>query len=356
MEASSIDWSSVQPGCKKRSVVMKLSIKEAKQRLTIPDLWDILELDGTPGRSCRSPFREDANPSFSVYADGARWHDFGTDEGGDAIDFLASALNLCKTAACRQFLALAEREDCELAASTHNANSTAQRTERSRSLPKIPVDLHSGTTEELEELRQLRGLPSVQGLQQASKAGLLRFATVAKHSCWLVMDASCECIVARRLDGGQWEWADSKAHMLRGSRANHLIGGREAEGAGFVLFVEGTPDLLAAFEIIASGGMDAHEFRSVCMPSASGALNHEDCVHLKSAKLVWIIKHADDSGEHAARKWNNALHAHGVANVICDLRTGAKDLNDLVRQRHFSAPAFLAALRTATRPQWSRKS
>jgi hypothetical protein len=223
-------------------------------------------------------------------------------------------------------------------------------------VPKIPVDLHSGTTKELEQLRQLRGLPSLQGLQQASKAGLLKFATIVNHPSWLVMDASGECIVARRLDGGEWDWANSKAYMLRGSRANHLIGGREAKDAASILFAEGTPDLLAAFEIIASAGTGADVVRPVCMPSASGSLRPEDCAHLEAAKLVWIIRHNDAAGERAAREWNKALHAHGIENVICDLKTDAKDLNDFVRRGNFSAQAFLAALRTATRSEWSRRS
>ncbi len=336
---------------------MNLTIEEAKRRLSIFDIWELLELDGSPRHSCRSPFRDDTKPSFSVYADGMRWRDFGTDEGGDAIDFLASALKLGKKAACREFLALAQRDSYQLPAGpSRSVTATPQQSDRHRSLPNIPVDLHTGTTEELEQLRHLRKLPSLQGLQEASKAGLLRFATVANYRSWLVTDASRECIVARRLDGGEWEWTNSKAYMLHDSRANHLIGGHEAEGAAFVLFVEGTPDLLAAFEIIASARMGAREVRPVCMPSASGALNDEDCAQLKAAKLVWIIKHADDAGERAARKWNKALHAHGVANVICDLKTGTKDLNDVVGQPHFSAHAFLAALRTATRSQWSRKS
>src|SRR5262245_45501780 len=67
------------------------ALAEAKQRLRIRTLCRMLGLPGEPARSCRSPFREDQNPSFSVFDDGLRFKDFATDESGDAVDFLARA-------------------------------------------------------------------------------------------------------------------------------------------------------------------------------------------------------------------------------------------------------------------------
>jgi DNA primase len=68
----------------------------ALERLTIFDLWKLLRLDGTPKPSCRSPFREDRNPSFSIYDHGRRWKDFATGKGGDVVDFCSQARNLSK--------------------------------------------------------------------------------------------------------------------------------------------------------------------------------------------------------------------------------------------------------------------
>jgi hypothetical protein len=45
-------------------------IVEAKARFTIPVLWRMFNLKGKPAKSCRSPFRPDQNPSFSVSDDG----------------------------------------------------------------------------------------------------------------------------------------------------------------------------------------------------------------------------------------------------------------------------------------------
>src|SRR5437660_6987360 len=84
-----------------------MEIAQAKQRLTIPDLWHTLKLPGEPKRSCKSPFRDDKHPSFSVSADGLLFNDFGTGEAGDAIDFLQFATGLAREAACKKFIELA---------------------------------------------------------------------------------------------------------------------------------------------------------------------------------------------------------------------------------------------------------
>jgi len=82
-------------------------LADAKQRLRIPELWRLLNLPGQPGKSCRAPWRDDHNPSFSVFDDGLRWRDFAADEGGDAIDFLARARGLSLADAISEFKKLA---------------------------------------------------------------------------------------------------------------------------------------------------------------------------------------------------------------------------------------------------------
>ncbi len=81
-------------------------LRAAKERLSIPALWAMLNLPGKPERSCRSPFREDRSPSFSIYADGRKWKDHGTGLGGDA-DFRAAAGNLSKAEGARKLIELA---------------------------------------------------------------------------------------------------------------------------------------------------------------------------------------------------------------------------------------------------------
>ncbi|MFZ4776221.1 MAG: DUF3987 domain-containing protein, partial [Terrimicrobiaceae bacterium] len=87
-----------------------MNLAQAKQRLTVGMLWQQHNLPGKPGKSCRSPFREDQNPSFSVYIGKngeERWKDFTTDEKGDAVDFLGKILGCDKSRAAREFLEIA---------------------------------------------------------------------------------------------------------------------------------------------------------------------------------------------------------------------------------------------------------
>lgn len=87
-----------------------ITISEAKARLPIPALWRILNLNGEPPARdgvYRSPFREEANPSFSIFAGGTRFKDHATGESGDAITFYAMARGIGNREAVKEFLNLA---------------------------------------------------------------------------------------------------------------------------------------------------------------------------------------------------------------------------------------------------------
>lgn len=62
-----------------------------KEVYLIHDAWEDLGLPGEPSESCRSPFRDDLNPSFSVFDAGRKWKDYGTEESGDVFDFVQKA-------------------------------------------------------------------------------------------------------------------------------------------------------------------------------------------------------------------------------------------------------------------------
>ena len=85
---------------------MEDNLKAAKSKLSVQDLWQYHQLPGTPSRSCRSPFREDRNPRFSVSEDGQFWNDFGTGDHGDQIDFIAAAESIGIKDACHRILEL----------------------------------------------------------------------------------------------------------------------------------------------------------------------------------------------------------------------------------------------------------
>jgi hypothetical protein len=85
-------------------------LKEAIERLPIPVLWERLGLPGHVRDHCcvRSPLRDDdRSPSFSIFAQGRRFKDHATSQGGDSFDFYQAVTQLDAKAAYRPFLELA---------------------------------------------------------------------------------------------------------------------------------------------------------------------------------------------------------------------------------------------------------
>ena len=85
-------------------------LEAALDKFSISDVWQLLGLPGEPperDKSVRSPFRDEKNPSFSIFAKGKRWKDHGTGEHGNAIDFEAKARGLSNGDACRELIRLA---------------------------------------------------------------------------------------------------------------------------------------------------------------------------------------------------------------------------------------------------------
>lgn len=86
-------------------------LTQAKESLTVPEAWRLLHLPGQPqiGKN-HSPFRKDNNPSFSIFAEGKRWKDFGTGESGTVVDFVAKAQGVSVKEACQTVIRLAGTE------------------------------------------------------------------------------------------------------------------------------------------------------------------------------------------------------------------------------------------------------
>ena len=82
-------------------------LERALERIRISYLWQLFGLCGSPEPSCRSPFREDRHPSFSVYEGGRKWKDHATGARGDAADFLAAACKVTRREGCRLLIAMA---------------------------------------------------------------------------------------------------------------------------------------------------------------------------------------------------------------------------------------------------------
>jgi len=317
----------------------------AKQIVIIPDLWNYFGLDGIPGPSCRSPFRRDRSPSFSIYAEGRRFRDFGLGIDGDQLDFLCMARPVMDWWMARDFLIAMATHKIELGTavpvplppSAFNFDAVSTK-------PQLP-ESRKGTDTEIAKLAALRGL-SRGGLRHASDIGILRFGTCCGHRCWFVSDDSGWCMEARRLDGEYFPAIPGglparKAHTLKGSSKSWPVGAANIGGSdvNVVIVAEGGPDLLAACDL--TFRLRRSDCRAVGMLGRGvGGRLHSQGTPLFAGKRVRIVPHndGDGGGIAAAISWGQQLIAVGADVDTVDIRklvsageAAIKDLNDLVK-------------------------
>ena len=128
-------------------------------------------------KSCRSPFRDDRNPSFSVSDDGQVFNDFATGEKGDVIRFLELAVGITNEEACKEILSLAglDHSTPYSLQSKLVLQPPAKSNKASNEFVSHKwLSLEKGSDEDLEKLSALRDI-GIEGLQLASQLGLLWF-------------------------------------------------------------------------------------------------------------------------------------------------------------------------------------
>ena len=293
-------------------------LQRAKERLSIFDLWRILDLPSNPGKSCYSPFRNDGKrPGFSVWKQGHAWHDFGTGEGGDQIDFLAKATGLNRPDSCRELIRLSgitQNSKNEQKSSPQSIDKTESSCGENKRLLQLPV-IRKGNLKELKSLSRLRNV-SVESLNIASDRNILWFSDIVDGNInvtiWIITDLERRNAQARRLDGRLWQSLDGqpKAKTLLGSEGGWLIGAAEIRNLSFIALVEGGPDLLAAFHLAHAEGK-INSIAPVCITGGNIRI-HQDALCLFKGKNIRIFPHMDCSGQLAARRWANQLWNAGA--------------------------------------------
>lgn len=335
-----------------------LPIDEIKARLSIPEAWKLLDLPGEPGKCCHSPFREDKHPSFSVFADGRRFHDHACGDSGSVLDFIQLALDspLSEALAWAREKCGGENPSPRYQKSTPLGTSDAGGTtgtwrnvsEQSRRTPGYTVSLNPGRaapnhqekgsvkfrprmrkarSDELAKLASLRGY-ALDTLKCAEACGLLAFANIWGRVAWMVCDPCGRIAEGRRLDGLPWEAYGSmparKCHAWGGQK-NWPVNLEAAAQFPKLAFVEGGPDTLAAFEIVRrEGAVDS--VGVVGMLGASNTRLDVRALPFFQGKQVRLFPHADEAGQRAAREWSRMLWDAGAAHV------DAFDLSGIVRR------------------------
>lgn len=327
-----------------------MNIAEAKQRLTIHELWRHFAFEGEPSKSCRCPFHEDRSASFSVTADGLLWNCFAGCKGGDAVDFFTLASSLPRAEACRAFIKLAGGSPVPTSQRPPRPTpheEEAEKAELRKTWPLFTSPLTSETGTEaaaLPVLAKLRHV-SLAGVELMATRGLLWFTAWKDSPAWIVTDGERVNAQARRMDGKPWAHIDKKAQTLPGSRAAWPVGAREAMPFPVLLLVEGGPDLLAAHHFIHAHGREA-DTAAVAILGAGNTIP-ADALPLFAGKRVRIMAHVDSSmaGHEAAKRWKDQLDTVGAhvdaadfAGLLMADGSPVKDLNDCTRLRPEDQP------------------
>lgn len=301
-------------------------LDEIRGRLgDIPSLWRSLGLPGEPSRSCKSPLREDRNPSFSIYSDGQRWRDHSTGDGGDVLDFFAAAKGLPLADAIRELRGQSPSTNRTFRPPT-KARERLSNPRRSITLPKMD----RGSYREIQTLQRSRRLPINAGIEVLIRQGLLGFTEHQGHRAWILTDSARKCAQIRRLDGQPIETkgGTTKAKTLPGSIASWPVGVADLGDAENVVLCEGGPDLIAA--VTAWFLADAPRgWGFVSMLGASQSIDREAVANLCGRRII-IAAHHDIAGWKAARQWARTLRADGITSTVWLPPKQGMDLNDIV--------------------------
>lgn len=303
-----------------------MKIAEIKARLTLREAAALagIELPERDGVRFCSPLRADHSPSCTVK--GECFTDWSTGQHLDAIDFYAVARGLDTAAAVR-----------ELGEKIGGPRSTARTPSDSR--PGIMFDGREGTDADFSAILQARRLPpeAEAGLVLAHFLRVLHFAEVGGFACWLVSDESRKLAEARRLDGLPFPavgtLGERKAHTLKGGVKSWPVGllprlSADRHRRVPVVMVEGGPDLLAAFAVLASLPMRDRDFLPVAMLGTSASIG-PDAIEMLSRREVVIPAHGDKAGGEAAARWAGQLTKAACTVRVRQLPAGL-DLNDAV--------------------------
>lgn len=322
--------------------------QQIKAKLTLRDAARLVNItlprDGV--KFC-SPLRPDKNPSCSVK--GELFTDWSSNTHMDAIDFYAAAKGMSTPEAIRE---LSERYGIASgqwagkvkvgeSAATEPPAPAAPVVVAGDDLIERPGEPEDG---DFEALRASRLLPEgTGGLELAEYVGVLRFGLVCGFASWIVTDSSNRAAEARRLDGELFPQAGPlaprKAHTLKGSTKGwpvgllpKMSGARLANlRATPLVLVEGGPDLLAAYCILASFSAGQRDVQPVAMLGTSASIGAE-ALGMMAGRPVVIMAHGDKAGRDAAQRWADQLAATKNAVRVRHLPDG-KDLNDLCVNR-----------------------
>jgi hypothetical protein len=330
-------------------------IAAAKSRVSIHDAWGRLGLPNPPptGKTTvRSPFREDRNPSFSIYLWKGDWRfkDFAeADARGDAVDFIKMAANCSKAEAIATLLSWAG-DHAPIGHRKHTGVIKGLRKAAALVVAPPPPPPPPPPTNPWEDVdgsvkfdplnHTHRILPGMMGAiaiaasrrlpvsstSRLAEAGILRNMIGSKQQ-WILVDGpemprSVVTAEIRNHDRGLF-WHGAKADSCKG----YIKGWPTAlslamqDPSQTIILVEGGPDLLAAYALIEH--LSRHDCVAVSILGRGIKQIIPEAQRVFAGRNVHIIPHRDPDksgeitdGRDAAVKWTDMLVDDcGVGNV-----------------------------------------
>ena len=295
--------------------------------------WKYLDLPGSPGKPCLSPFRQEKKPSFSVYRDkdGAeKWWDAGISKGGDVVDFWMEAKQVAVAVAIKELEAILGLGFAEPPTKYQPASPASEKF-------VWPESYRPPGKEECEFLEKLRGIDAA----AFYLAGTLGTLVIGKHPrsgelLWWITDRKRVGLEGRTFTGKPCADSGQKCTAYPGSDKSWAYGlatrTPELDRVENVMLVEGSPDYFAGLAMALESPLN---FTVAAMLGAGPRLGLEALAALRG-RHVLIIPHSDSGGATCSMRWREALLANGCKVTLQPLQKQSdkgpiKDVNDLLR-------------------------
>jgi hypothetical protein len=354
MESSSMHSRTIVGGQESRPS-QSWNLDELKDKVRIPIVWEALELPGDPKKSTFSPFRNEDNPSFSVFDNGKKFKDFGDAEAhGDVFDFVRKALKCSKGEAIQWVKEFAQNPK-NFSASGASENSHPHLNSTKEDGPPLSLVLTSPSEEQIEQIAKLRRLPDTSGLRLIASRGLLHVGNLFSKECWVITDKARKNARFRPMTGTFENGVKSRAPF--GAQSAWLINDIN-DATEIVVIVEGEGDLLAASVVMCFIINDLRKYDSAldavafaCMTGSTIGIP-SDSLNLFRGKICLILGQNDEAGKSAVNRWAQQLSDAGAAGVKWWLpEVDGCDLNDAITTQEDLSMVAVQILDRLTRPE-----
>lgn len=293
--------------------------KQARETLTIPQAWQMLGLQGEPKASCKSPWRDERTPSFSIYDHGRKFKDHGEQIGGDSVEFIRYSLGT-DHAGVREWL------------TQHLANVPTVPVTHTTAAKVIqwPAPHHEGEERHHSAMVKARELHPIT-VRFMAQFDMLRFTHIQGVNAFAVTDGSERNAEIRRANGAPWP-TGKKAYPLAGVDKSWLIGAallRDVPDA-HVLLVEGATDFLTGWDLVVQYRMQdrtAPKWVPVGLLGAGCKVLHPECAELLEGRHVRLVPDGDRAGREMLAHWQEVLASIGCSTDAAIMPDGT-DLTD----------------------------